>query len=185
MVAQVAVAAVLLAGASLLGRTFIAMLSADRGFQIAHVLTAEIPFPSKATVARRTEVLETLVERLRTLPGVLNVGYTNILPLTGSESMHAFDMPGRRRGDPATVKVRAAFRVVSQDYLRVLGVRLIAGRYFTPEDTANSRRVVIVNEAFARTYLGEHPLEATLLSDHDGWPDTAVIGVVKDVKVDA
>ena len=185
MVAQVAVAAVLLAGASLLGRTFMAMLSADRGFQVTHVLTAEIPFPSSATAARRTEVLESLVERLASLPGVRHVGYTNILPLTGSESMHAFDMPGRRPGDPAKVNVRAAFRVVSANYLQALGLRIITGRGFTRQDTANSRRVVVVNEAFARTYLGEHPLEATLLSDHDGWPDTAVIGIVNDVKVDA
>jgi predicted permease len=157
MVAQVAVAAVLLTGASLLGRTFIAMLSADRGFQVGHVLTAEVPFPPKATAPRRTEALETLVERLGTLPGVLHVGYTNILPLTGSESMHAFDMPGRRRGDPARVSVRSAFRVVSSNYLQALGVRLIAGRYFTREDTATSRRVVIVNETFAKRTLATIP----------------------------
>jgi putative ABC transport system permease protein len=185
MVAQVAVAAVLLAGASLLGRTFVAMLSADRGFQVAHVLTAEIPFPSSATAARRTEVLETLVERLGSLPGALHVGYTNILPLTGSESMHAFEMPAKRRGDPTTVHVRTAFRVVSPDYLPALGLRLVAGRGFTRENTATSRRVAVVNETFARTYLGDHPLDAVLPSDHNGWPETAVIGVVNDVKVDA
>ena len=115
----------------------------------------------------------------------MHVGYTNILPLTGSESMHAFEMPARRRGDPATVPVRTAFRVVSPDYLQALGLRLVAGRGFTRENTATSRRVAVVNETFARTYLGDHPLDAALPSDHEGWPETAVIGVVNDVKVDA
>jgi len=99
--------------------------------------------------------------------------------------MHAFEMPARRRGDPATVRVRTAFRVVSQDYMQALGLRLVAGRGFTRENTATSRRVAVVNETFARRYLGDHPLDATLPSDHDSWSETAVIGVVNDVKVDA
>jgi putative ABC transport system permease protein len=185
MVAQVAVAAVLLAGTSLLGRTFIAMLSADRGFQVAHVLTAEIPFPSTATAARRTYLLDTLVERLESLPGVLHVGYTSILPLTGSESMEAFEMPGRRRGDPARINIRTAVRVVSPGYLQALGLRMIAGRGFTREDTATSRPVVVVNETFARSYLGDRPLDVTFPSTREGSAGAAVIGVVNDVKVDA
>jgi predicted permease len=183
MAAQVMVATVLLVGASLLGRTFVEMLAADRGFQVGHVLTVEIPFPPSATLARRTEVLDAVLDRVAGLPAVVHAGYTSILPLTDSESMQAFDMPNPRKGGEK-LTVRTALRVVSPGYLPALGVRLLRGRQFTAADTATSQRVAIVNETFARAYLGDDPLAARLPKDQEGH-ETAIVGVVNDVRPDA
>jgi len=106
-----------------------------------------------------------------------------ILPLTDSESMQAFDMPNPRKGGEK-LTVRTALRVVSPGYLPALGVRLLRGRQFTAADTATSQRVAIVNETFARAYLGDDPLAARLPKDQEGH-ETAIVGVVNDVRPDA
>ena len=68
-------------------------------------------------------------------------GYTSILPLSGSESMHAFGMRG---ADGRTTVARTSFRVVSVDYMTALGLRVREGRRFDRRDTATSQRVAIV-----------------------------------------
>jgi hypothetical protein len=110
MAAQVAIATVLLVGSALLGRSFLRLLDADRGFDTAQVLTAELPVPNDADGSRRRATLDGLVDRLSAVPGVTAAGYTSILPLSGSESMRAFEMPGP---DGQNALVRTSFRVVS------------------------------------------------------------------------
>jgi predicted permease len=183
MAAQVAIATVLLVGASLLVRSFLALLAADRGFDTASVLTAELPLPRDTTGARRQAILDASVERLEAVPGVVAAGYTSILPLSGSESIRMFEMPGR---DGQARRVRTSFRVVSADYMKALGMRVRAGRLFDRGDTAASRRVVVVNAAFTREYLGDSPLGAVIPDGPAGRrasPDgLAVVGVLDDVR---
>jgi predicted permease len=179
---QVAIAAVLLVGASLLARSFVALVSVDRGYDPARAVAATIPMPHATyTAARRVELLERAIDRLTQAPGITAAGFTTILPLSGSEAMRGFSMPGRRGpGDP-TVPVQAAFRIVSPGYFRALGMRFVQGRGFDGTDTSTSRRVVVVSRSFARIYLGDVPLGDTVPAGTDDQP-WAVIGVVDDVR---
>jgi putative ABC transport system permease protein len=180
MAGQVAIATVLLVAAALLVRTFSTLLDADRGFEASHVMTAELPIPQRTTPARRHDILNTAVERLAGIPGVTAAGYTSILPLTGSEMINAFDLPAQSRGG-AKRMVRCSFRVVSPGYMRALGMRVRQGRGFTAADGPTSQPVAIVNRAFARTYLDDHPLGKVLPA---GGTKTAwqVVGVVDDIR---
>jgi putative ABC transport system permease protein len=179
MATQVAIATVLLVGAALLGRSFLALVTTDRGFDTRQVLTAALPVPRDAEGTRRRMVLDRVVERLQGVPGVEAVGYTSILPLSGSESIRAFEMRGR---DGHVQVVRTSFRVVSADYMRAMGMRVTEGRLIGAADTATSRRVCVVNEAFARAYLGDAPLDAIIPVGPDDAEDFALVGVVADVK---
>lgn len=109
------------------------------------------------------------------MPGVQAAGFTSILPMTGSESMRAFTMQAGDGRD--TVNVQTAFRVVSPSYFRALGMRIVEGRGVEPSDSATSRPVVVVNEAFARQYLDATPLGEVI---PDG--DREVVGVVANVR---
>lgn len=180
MAGQVAIATVLLVGASLLGRSFLALLAADRGFDTASVLTAELPLPRDTTGARRRAILDAAVERLAAVPGVAAAGYTSILPLSGSESIQAFEMPGR---DGQARRVRTSFRVVSAGYMNALGMRVRAGRLFDRRDNSTSQRVCVVNRAFAQEYLDESPLDSEIPgTDGENPPPFRVVGVVDNVR---
>ena len=182
MACQVAIATVLLVGSALLGRSFLALLDTDRGFDTRQVLTAALPVPHDPEGERRRSVLDRTVDRLKGVPAVDAVGYTSILPLSGSESMRAFEMPGR---DGQLRTVRTSFRIVSSEYMKAMGMRLVAGRLIGTGDTPTSGRVCVVNDAFARAYLDDTPLDASIplasnTSDaNDGF---ALVGVVADVK---
>lgn len=179
MATQVAIATVLLVGSALLGRSFLALVTMDRGFDTRQVLTAALPVPHDPGGTRRRMVLDRTVERLQGVPGVEAVGYTSILPLSGSESIRAFEMRGR---DGHVQLIRTSFRVVSADYMRAMGMRITAGRPIGAADTATSRRACVVNEAFARASLGDAALGAIVPVGPDDAEDFAVVGVVADVK---
>jgi predicted permease len=178
MAAQVAIATVLLVGSALLGLSFIKLLDADRGFDTTQVLTAELPVPGDESGARRRAVLDEVVSRVSAVPGVAAVGYTSILPLSGSESIRAFEMRGR---DGQKVVARTSFRIVSAGYMKAIGMRARAGRVIGEADTSSSGRVCVVNAAFARTYLDDTPLDEHLPGDSERG-DYTVIGVVEDVR---
>lgn len=178
MTAQVAIATVLLVGAALLLQSFAALMRADRGFDTTRVLTAELPLTGDA-VTRRRDLLDSVIERIRIVPGVVAAGYTNILPLTGSESMRVFDMQ-RPAGD--WVRVRASFRVVSGEYLSALGMRLRRGRLFNNGDTAAARAVAVVNAAFAEQYLADGAVGAVVPLGSDQRLDWEIVGVVANVR---
>jgi putative ABC transport system permease protein len=179
MACQVAIATVLLVGSSLLGRSFLALLDTDRGFDTRQVLTAALPIPHDPEGVRRRSVLDRTVDRLRGVPGVEAVGYTSILPLSGSESIRAFEMRGR---DGQTQTVRTSFRVVSPGYMKAMGLRLVAGRLIGAADTRTSRQVCVVNDAFARAYLPPSPLDARIPVVRDDDDGFALIGIVSDVR---
>jgi predicted permease len=154
MVGQVAAACLLLVGAALLTRSFIALQRADRGYDPANVLTARIPMSGDYPVARRAQVLDASVRRLAGIPGVRAVAYANSAPLISAGGYSAFTMRSPRRPD-TTVSVEAAQRVVSPGYFSALRLRVLAGRPFTEMDDERSSPVVVVNRSFARRYLGE------------------------------
>ena len=175
MSGQVAVACVLLIGASLLGRSFVALVSADRGFDPSNVLTARVQMPKFVYPDhRRAELVKLIVERLRTLPGVSAVTFSDGPPL-GIYGGSAFMLDERR--------VQAASRTITPGYFAAMGIRILDGRDFTDEDIATSRPVFIVNRSFARRYLSATPVgqrvRGWVREERGHWE---IIGVVDDVR---
>lgn len=188
MTGQVAIACVLLVGASLLVRSFVALLNADRGYDTSGILSARLSMPASMypSQERRLAILNRVLSRLGGVPGVTAVAFTSELPLTpgGSTSAFTFKSP---MADGAAVRVQASPRIVSAHYFSVLGMRMIAGRSFSDADTETSERGVVVNQAFARRYLGDSPLGWKMpvagYGSRDGQQlEATVIGVVGDVR---
>jgi putative ABC transport system permease protein len=157
MVGQVAIACLLLVGATLLTRSFVAMVGADRGYDPVNVLTARLPLPAGYPTERRGQLLETLVERLRALPGVTHAAYGSGLPLVSAGGFLAFNMPSPSNPD-VEIEVQATQRLVSPDYFAAMRVRLVEGRALSEADTEAAPPAIVVNRTFARQYLGAHPL---------------------------
>jgi predicted permease len=177
MAGQIAVAAFLLVGAVLLGRTFAALWTADRGYEPANVLTAQLLLPERVIKPDvRAAFLRDLLDRVRAMPGVRGSGFTTILPLANAESFLGFKMPGRAG---TVIDAQAATRTVSPGYFEALGIRLAAGRTFTDADTVSSPRVVVVNRAFVRAYLDGDGVGMVLPIGDDRW---AIAGVIEDVQ---
>ena len=183
MAGQVAIATVLLVGASLLIRSFNALIAVDRGFDVHNVLTARLPMPSALfTGQRRAQVLDSVLTRLRSVPGIVHSGSTTVLPLTGTDAMLGFELPPPPNSGQQSVSIRAGLRTVSTDYFRALGVRVIEGRGFEATDTRASLPVVVINREFARQYLNNkglgRVLPAALEEDRPEWH---VVGVVENI----
>lgn len=184
MAGQVAVASVLLIGASLLIRSFVALLNADRGYQISNVLTASVPMPGPVyTDQRRAAIMRGVLERLRGTPGVTQAAFTTILPLSRSEALFALSVqPTDAGGQPLTIN--AAFRTISPDYFSVMGIRLHGGRLFNDQDTESSLPVVVVNRTFADRYFGGQAIGRRLPAAlEEGRRDWDIVGVVDDVRM--
>lgn len=175
MAGQVAIACVLLVGAALLIRSFTHLINADVGYDPRNVLTARMSLPDDTyPPARRAQALAVLLDRLRATGGVQFAAASNVLAFTGTAALSSFPLETRDRG---TVQVQTGARWVTPDYFSAVGQQIVQGRAFNARDTATSRPVVIVSEAFARKYLGPHPLEQTLPGDK---APRQIVGIVRD-----
>jgi putative ABC transport system permease protein len=182
VVSEIALATVLLVGAGLLVRSFVSLSSVPIGYDPDRLLTFQIAMPQGRVADRqhRQTVDEELLDRFRKLPGVQAVGATNVLPLTPVTLRLKFAVPGR----PDTTRGRVDppdSRFVSRDYLRAIGVPLVAGRWFGDEDRAGAQLVMIINRALARQYFGsDDPVGAFV--NAIGPAPWQIIGVVEDIR---
>ena len=182
--AQVAIACVLLVGATLLVRSFVELVRADRGYDPRNVLTAQIPLPPKSTFAQRAPLLDALTERLRRVPGVTVVAFGNALPFVTTGGFSGLSLPSAANPD-VTVDVQTVTRAVSPSYFDAMRLRVRAGRPLAETDTAASPPVVVVNRTFAVQYLGEKAVGQRLalgVLGINGQTDWEVVGVVEDMR---
>lgn len=183
VVAEIALALVLLVGAGLLIQSFRRLQEVDLGFDPRNVLTMRLFLPeSKYSTAGQSQLfLDQVLQRVAALPGVQAVGTTTQLPMRGGGDTY-FTIEGRPFKNP-NQRVTAFNPEISHDYLRAMGIPLIKGRTFTGQETKETPRVVIINEAFARTHFpNEDPLGKRLIID-DGQPlPCEIIGVARDIK---
>jgi predicted permease len=181
MAGQVAVTCVLLVGAALLLRSFTSLVDADRGFDPRGVLTIQLPVPGTPTFAQRSDTIERIQARLRSLPGVSDVAFGNALPFVSPGLFRGMNMTVPR--DPATkLQVQTIMRAVSPEYFPAMRLRVVDGRPLRPEDSAGSPAVVVVNRTFARQYLADRPVGQQLqfaINDRRSWE---VVGVVDDMR---
>lgn len=187
VVAEVAMAVVLLVGAGLLARSFLALSSVDPGFRADRVLVLPILLDGKeySSGARSRAYYRELSERLARLPGVEAVGGATALPL--SPVGPDFFRPAWREGaKPSAGEAKQAdVRMVTAGYLDTLRIPLLQGRAFDDRDTADSEKVVMVNQTLARQHWGdESPVGHSLVLDYatNGTHPYRVVGVVGDVR---
>jgi putative ABC transport system permease protein len=186
VIAEVALALVLLSGAGLLIKSFAHLQNVLPGFNPRNALTFEISlpkmqYPDDASIVRFNSEAQ---RRIAALPGVQAAGFGTILPLAGTNSDSSFAIEGRPSNDnsPSPDEER---REVSPDYFRALETPLIKGRFFTNGDNANAPLVIIVNQAFAKKFW---PTENVLgkrivmggMSDDPKW--ITIVGVVADIR---
>src|SRR5581483_1683958 len=143
--AEVALSMILLIGAGLLIRSFGKLLTVDRGFVTANRIIASVNIPVNYDDARAASVTQKLVERVQALRGVQAVGTVNSRPIVGWDPGMGFGAPDAARTANGDVPW-ASWRFISGDYFRAMGIRLLAGRRFTPADYAGRVRRVIVSE---------------------------------------
>ena len=155
MVAEVALAVVLLVGAGLLGRSLDRLLQVDTGVRAEHVLTMRVMMAGTQYTddPALRNFMGALLPRLGTLPGATAAGAVAYLPLTGQKIGHSFyinDRPRPRPGEEYSTDIRP----IAGDYFRALGVPLLRGRFFDARDNERGGPVFIVNDALAREYFG-------------------------------
>jgi predicted permease len=185
VVAEVALAMVLLVGAGLLMRSFQRVLETDPGFQPKHVLTASLSLPDSHYKgdAQIRNFYQGLMERLRQLPGVQMAGGSTDLPLQAGWN-HIFTPEGYQP-PPGTNLNFSNHSVILGQYLQTMGVPLLQGRYFTEQDNDGSPHVLIVSQSLARQFWPNGDVIGKRLKwgpaeSKDPW--LTIVGVVGDVK---
>jgi putative ABC transport system permease protein len=186
IVGEVALCLALLAGATLLGRSFLKLLDEPLGFDPRQVLSVRVapPLAKYPDAAARIRFVDTILARVRALPGVQQAGVVSTLPLHLDGWSAAFR--------PETGPLAAAenvstttHRVATPGYLEAMGVRLVAGRLISPDDRAGTPRVAVVTENFAhRAWPGENALGRRLGRPRRPGEWITVVGVVAAVKED-
>ncbi len=187
LVAEVALSIILLTGAVLLLRSFDKLTSVDPGFRPESVLVYQVSLPAAtyATPEKHQAFFRTLLERLEAQPGVQAAAVVQSLPLRGSYVL-TFDVRGRAPAKPGE-EPSANYRAVSAHYIETLGIPVVRGRSFQPQDiVANGQKVALVDEAFVKKHFpNEDPIGQGLHIGNgvDGYFD--IIGVVGNVHYDS
>ncbi len=179
IIAETALALVLLAGAGLLLKTLATWRGTSPGFTTENLLASDIWLPERkfAVQETRSRFLQEVHDRLQTMPAIVSTAFVADLPLNGGSDSLGFRILGR-----ATNKqLNALFNVVSADYFKTIGIPVRAGRDFATTDTATSPGVVVINESAARRFWpDENPLGQQITVDGDR--PLTVVGVVGDVR---
>jgi putative ABC transport system permease protein len=177
VVAQIALAVLLSAGAGLLLRTVANLRGINPGLDVTAVAVLDATVPTQLDAdARRRAYLDAL-PALQALPGVRAAAATQKLPLRGSGDNWGVSVVGRPDLDGGTTFVR----LVTPDYFRALGIPVRRGRGFAATDRAATERVVVINEAFAKRYFAaDDPIGRVLQTGFDDGGER-IIGVVGNV----
>jgi putative ABC transport system permease protein len=183
VVAEIALALVLLAGAGLMVQSFVRMRSLELGFQPSKVatLTVDLPDASYQSVASMQEFHGAMLDRLSRAPGVASAAAVNFVPLGAALIRGDFTLPAGRQRPKGFIVAKPS---VSPGYFKTMGIRLIAGREFTAADAASAPRVVIVSKSVAdKIWPGQNAVgQLVSMSDKPGPNDwITVVGVVDDV----
>jgi putative ABC transport system permease protein len=206
VIAEVALALVLLVASGLMVRSFIKLRQVDLGFAERNVLTMRVPLPEAKYPTPKTAddpndpaglvLYELLLERVRSLPGIKSATAATLLPLGAGQGWGKFMSVEGQAADSIDKVPLVRFALVSPDYFRTLGIALRQGRPFGVDDKSNSQPVAVINETLARRFFpNENPVGKTLwmgppenllppeaLAIVNRYPRRLIVGVVSDVK---
>jgi len=188
VITEVVLAVILLAGATLMIRTFSGMRSSDPGINTANVLTLRTPISSSrySTTVGLESMVRQAHERIEALPGVEAAACTLLLPISGADIDLPFSIEGRT---PKEGKWEGdeQWRFVSPGYFKALQIPSLRGRVFDQRDVQNSDRVVVINDALARKYwpkqdpIGQRMWIGHGLGSDFEEPPREIIGIVGSV----
>jgi putative ABC transport system permease protein len=197
VIAETALTIVLMAGSALLIQSYRSLMQTDLGFRPEHVLSMQIPLPrARYSDPQQIAVFYGhLLPKLASMPGVSGAAATTGAPMQDRliDLLHQdFTIQGRPAPDAASVPT-ATISAVSHSYFDVVGMRLLAGRFFIDSDTAEAPQVVVVNEALAHNYFHDanpigqvihllQPSPVVHRGDPTGGPRLTIVGVVADMK---
>jgi len=189
VVAEMALATMLLVAAGLLTRSLERLQDVSPGFNPAGVLVADAPLSPSAydTASKRNVFVDRLRARLRALPGVTHAEVATAPPFSGNGSSFHFNIIGRPPKGPEEFII-TGYRAVTDGYFSALGIPLVAGRPFTDRDRDLSPPIALVNQTFVRRFFGGNT--AAALGAHaqlgatpsDAAPRIEIVGIVGDTK---
>ncbi|HEX8852043.1 MAG TPA: ADOP family duplicated permease, partial [Pyrinomonadaceae bacterium] len=182
VVAEIALALVLLVGAGLLARSLARLLNSDFGFDAHNVATVSLALPSSryAERERAGQFYQQLLERVAGLPGVEAVSVSNEIPGRETGWTNDIAIPGHPRIQPGG-EINVDWGIISADYFEVMRIPILRGRAFTRQEVAEGSPVVIIDERLAREYwpngdaVGQHLL-------YDSPTPHEIVGVIKNVR---
>jgi predicted permease len=178
VVAEIALASVLLLGAGLLLRSFLHVLDVDLGFEAAEASAISVDDGTDGSPAKRNAVWQDIVSRTSMLPGVEAVGISDNLPMSRNRSW-GIAVKGQQKNS-ALDFVPVYVYIVSPGYLKAMGMHLLQGRDIRWDDLYNNRNVVILNETVAKKlWPNQNPIGRTAVA---GGQDSEVIGVIANVR---
>ena len=185
VVAQVALALVLLIGAGLMMKSLNHLQSVDAGFDPTNVLTMRVNLPARKydTDSKILSFFRQAAEQIGAAPGVESVGTINTIPFGGPHSGTNIDIVGQPKR-PAGQSLGTGVCVTDANYFQTMRIPLKRGRLYTPQEVLEERHVVVVNEAFAReNFPGEDPIgKRVIIYMKDDNQPSEIIGVVGDSK---
>ena len=184
LIAQVAMALVLVIASGLLVRTFYSMLRSNAGFDATRVLTFELPLPTPkyADTVRMAQLYQQVLLRLQSISTVQSAGFASVVPMGGAPDGTVIRMPEH----PATSRSEqpyANYSFASPSYFTSIGTPLLRGRDFSDMDTLNAVRVAIISSSMAKKYFhSEDPIGKQVGVATTRIPLRTIIGVVADIK---
>lgn len=184
LIAQVAMALVLVIAAGLLVRTFYSMLHSSPGFDATRVVTFELslPIPKYADPDRMAQTYQQVLLRLQSISAIQGAGFASVVPMGGPPDSTALRIPEYPATNPAE-KPYVNYLFVSPAYFSAIGTPLLAGRDIKDTDTLNSVHVAIVNSSLAKKYFhGVNPVGKQLGMATTKYPLRTIVGVVADIK---
>jgi len=185
VIAEIALALVLLVGAGLLVRSFARLQAVDPGFNAKNTLTMRISLPTRKydSDPKRIAFFRQAIEKIKALPGVQEAGAVSFLPFATTPAGTGVEIEGRPKLPPGQGLVTSV-SVTDENYFRTMQIPLKRGRLFTEPEAVEMRHVVVINETFAQKYFpNEDPLgkRVTIYMKNDNVP-TEIIGIVGDNK---
>jgi predicted permease len=184
VIVQLALTLVLLVGAGLLLRSMRHLRDVNPGFDPEHLITFKVGVSHSLTktAASTRMAYQQLIERIRQIPGVQAADFTGLVPLSRQGGTMPFwinaQKPASLQGAP-----RVVMFLTGPDYLRAMGIPLLQGRFFTPEDTTESPCVIVIDSVLAHIYFPNgDPLGQTLSAGFSPVGPCRIVGVVGHVK---
>ncbi len=162
VIGEIALALTLLTGAGLAIHSFLNLLRVDLGLRTDHVLTFFLPVPDSRPKDpdKIVAYYRQLLSRIQAVPGVTSATAMTGLPLFGAGFGMPFTIVGKPAFSDPSMRPLAGFGMVTPDFFKTFGIRLVNGRFFNEQDTASSVKVAVVNEEFVKQYLkGTDPLQ--------------------------
>jgi putative ABC transport system permease protein len=184
IIAEVALAVVLVASSALLLRSFARLTSVPTGFDVAHELVVPLSLPATryADDAHRDQFWTSLLDRMSPVPGVEATALTQSVPFIG-DFVTGFEVGGVTPTDESQLP-SANFYAVTASYFKAMGIPLLRGRSIAPTDSSRSQPVAVVSKALADRYFGNADPLGKRIKVHQGpsLVDWEIVGVVGDVK---